>query len=122
MRAGELLETDRVAALDALEAAAQDDNLPDAYRQLAALKRVIAGQGVLPLEERQSVVAGLAQAGQPFRPLALEQSALLSLEAGDEAGAIAILQDLLEQSDVSESLRQRVTQLLIGLGAETGAA
>lgn len=122
LRAGELLETDRVAALDALEAAAQDDNLPDAYRQLAALKRVIAGQGVLPLEERQSVVAGLAQAGQPFRPLALEQSALLSLEAGDEAGAIAILQDLLEQSDVSESLRQRVTQLLIGLGAETGAA
>lgn len=122
LRAGELLDTDRAAALDAFQAAALDDSLPDAYRQLAALKRVIAGQGVLPLDERQSVIAGLAQPGQPFRPLALEQNALLALEAGNEADAITILQDLLQQSDVSEALRQRVTQLLIGLGAETGAA
>ena len=68
LRAGELLETDRVAALDALEAAAQDDNLPDAYRQLAALKRVIAGQGVLPLEERQSVVCGSGTSGPALSP------------------------------------------------------
>ncbi|NBB97905.1 MAG: hypothetical protein GVY34_06985 [Alphaproteobacteria bacterium] len=122
LRAGELLETDRSAALDALQAAAQDDRLPDAYRQLAALKRIIAGQGTLPLAERQSVVAGLAQPGQPFRPLALEQSALMALESGDPERAIEILQDLLAQSDVSEGLRQRVTQLLIGLGADTGAA
>lgn len=122
LRAGELLDSDRAAALDAFQAAAQDENLPDAYRQLAALKRVMAGQGIVPLEERQSVIAGLAQPGQPFRPLALEQNALLMLEAGDRAGAIAVLQDLLEQADVSGALRQRVTQLLVGLGAETGAA
>lgn len=122
LRAGELLETDRPAALDAFQAAAQDDSLPDAYRQLAALKRIIAGQGTLPLAERQSVVAGLAQPGQPFRPLALEQSALMALESGDPERAIEILQDLLAQSDVSEALRQRITQLLIGLGADTGAA
>jgi hypothetical protein len=122
LRAGELLDSDRAAALDAFQAAAQDENLPDAYRQLAALKRVMAGQGLVPLAERQSVVAGLAQPGQPFRPLALEQNALLALESGDRAGAITILQDLLEQSDVSGALRQRVTQLLVGLGAETGAA
>ena len=122
LRAGELLETDRGAAMDAFQAAAQDESLPDAYRQLAALKRVMAGQGILPLGERQTVIAGLAQPGQPFRPLALEQSALLALEEGDDARAIEILQDLLQQSDVSAALRQRVTQLLTGLGAETGAA
>ncbi|MCC1481915.1 hypothetical protein [Roseibaca sp. Y0-43] len=122
LRAGELLETDLAAALDAFQAAAEDNSLPDAYRQLAALKRVMAGQGTLPLAERQTVVAGLAQPGQPFRPLALEQSALLALEAGEAERAIEIMQDLLAQSDVSEALRQRVTQLLISLGAETGAA
>jgi len=122
LRAGELLETDLAAALNAFQAAAEDSSLPDAYRQLAALKRVIAGQGTLPLAERQSIVAGLAQAGQPFRPLALEQTALLALEAGEAERAIEILRDLLAQSDVSETLRQRVTQLLISLGAETGAA
>ena len=122
LRAGELLETDRAAALDAFQAAAEDASLPDAYRQLAALKRIMAGAGTLPLAERQTVVAGLAQAGQPFRPLALEQSALLALEAGEAERAIDILQDLLAQSDVSEALRQRITQLLIGLGAETDAA
>lgn len=122
LRAGELLETDLSAALDAFQAAAEDASLPDAYRQLAALKRVIAGQSALPLAERQTVVAGLAQPGQPFRPLALEQSALLALEEGEAERAIEIMQDLLAQSDVSEALRQRVTQLLISLGAETGAA
>ncbi|SUZ31170.1 hypothetical protein ROE7235_00906 [Roseibaca ekhonensis] len=122
LRAGELLETDRAAALDAFQAAAEDTSLPDAYRQLAALKRVMAGEGALPLSERQTVIAGLAQPGQPFRPLALEQSALLALEAGETERAIEILQDLLAQSDVSQALRQRVTQLLTGLGAETGAA
>ncbi|MBN2759056.1 MAG: hypothetical protein JXQ79_01035 [Rhodobacteraceae bacterium] len=122
LRAGELLETDLGAALDAFQAAAEDASLPEAYRQLAALKRVMAGQGTLPLAERQTMVAGLAQPGQPFRPLALEQSALIELELGNTERAIEILQDLLAQSDVSEALRQRVTQLLISLGAETGAA
>lgn len=122
LRAGELLETDRDAALDAFQAAADDTSLPQAYRQLAALKRVMAGADTLPLAERQSIIAGLAQAGQPFRALALEQSALLALEAGESERAIEILQDLLAQSNVSEALRQRVTQLLIGLGAGTDAA
>lgn len=122
LRAGEFLETDRERALSAFQAAAEDATLPDAYRQLAALKRIMAGQNILPLAERQSVVAGLAQPGQPYRPLALEQSALMALEADDPERAIEILQDLLAQSDVSGALRQRVTQLLISLGAETGAA
>lgn len=122
LTAGELLEQDRAAAISALQVAAEDSALPDPYRQLAALKRVMAGSDLIPLDERQSVIAGLAQPGQPFRPLALEQSALLALEANDTQRAIEILQDLLEQSDVSEMLRQRVTQLLIGLGADNDSA
>ncbi len=118
LRAGELLDGDRAAALAAFDAAANDSDLPDAYRQLAALKRVMAGADTIALDERRQIVAGLAQPGQPFRPLALEQSALLELEAGAPQAAIDILQDLRAQAGVSRTLRQRVTQLLTALGAE----
>ncbi len=121
MRAGELLEQDRSAALTALQSAADDDALPDAYRQLAALKRVIAGGADIPLAERETVLAGLSQPGQPLRPLALEQEALLQLEQGNRERAIEILTDLLSQSDVSDTLRRRTSQLLTALGGELAA-
>jgi hypothetical protein len=121
MRAGELLEDDRAAALAAFQAAANDTALPEAYRQLAALKRVIAGGADLPLAERESVLAGLSQPGQPLRPMALEQTALLQLEQGNRERAIEILTDLLSQSDVSDALRRRVSQLVIALGGSLAA-
>ena len=120
LSAGELLQTDRAAALAALQAAAADTALSDAYRQLAALKRVIAAGADLSLSEREEVLARLAQPGQPMRPLALEQSALLQLEQGNRETAIEILTDLLSQSGVSDALRRRVTQLLVALGADVG--
>ncbi len=121
MQAGELLENDRGAALEALQAASLNDNLPEAYRQLAALKRVIAGGADLPLAERESIIAGLSQPGQPLRPLALEQSALLQLEQGNRETAIEILTDLLSQSDVTDELRRRASQLVTALGGETAS-
>lgn len=121
MRAAQLFETDRPAAISALQAAAQDAALPDAYRQLAALKHVIAAGPDLPLDERRVTLAGLSQPGQPFRPLALEQTALLELEAGNRDAAQAILTDLLTQADVTDGLRRRVTQLIIALGGAPDA-
>lgn len=121
LRAVELLEQDRSAALDAFQSAANDNSLPDAYRQLAALKRLIAGGADLPLDERESVLAGLSQPGQPLRPLALEQLALLQLERGNRERAIEILTDLLSQSDVSDTLRRRVSQLVTALGGNLAA-
>ncbi len=118
LSAGELLETDRAAALVALQQAAEDAELPDAYRQVAALKRVIAGGADIPLEERAALLERLSQPGQPMRPLALEQAALLQLEQGNQERAIEILTDLLSQSDVTETLRRRVTQLVVALGGE----
>ena len=121
LRAVELLEQDRSAALDAFQSAANDNSLPDAYRQLAALKRLIAGGADLPLDERESVLVGLSEPGQPLRPLALEQLALLQLERGNRERAIEILTDLLSQSDVSDTLRRRVSQLVTALGGNLAA-
>lgn len=121
MRAAELFETDRAGALAALQAAGQDTALPDAYRQLATLKHVIAAGADLPIDERRATLERLSQPGQPFRPLALEQTALLELEAGNRDAAFAILTDLLTQSDVSDTLRRRVTQLNVALGGTPDA-
>ncbi|TVP71700.1 MAG: hypothetical protein EA339_08700 [Rhodobacteraceae bacterium] len=116
LRAGALLEQDRAAALVALQAAADDTALPDAYRQLATLKRIIAGGSDISLAEREALLSRLSQPGQPMRPLALEQTALLQLEQGNRETAIEILTDLLAQSEVSDTLRRRATQLLTALG------
>lgn len=121
MQAAQLFDTDRPAALQALQAASQDMALPDAYRQLAALKHVIAAGADMPVTERREVLGRLAQAGQPFRPLALEQTALLELELGDRAAAQAILTDLLTQADVTDTLRRRVMQLNVALGGTPDA-
>ena len=117
LSAGEMMQDDRGAALAALKAASEDTSLPDAYRQLAALKRIVAAGSEIPLAERESVLAGLSQPGQPMRPIAMEQTALLQLEQGNRETAIEILTDLLSQSDVSDALRRRVTQLLSALGS-----
>jgi len=121
LSAGELMETDRAAAIAALQAASEDTALPEAYRQLAALKRVIAGGSDIPMDERESLLAGLAQPGQPLRPMALEQTALLQLEQGNPETAIEIMTDLLSQSDVTDTLRRRVTQLVVALGGDVAS-
>ena len=119
--AGEMFESDRPAALAALRAASEDDALTDAYRQLAALKYVIAAGSDVPAAERETILAGLSQPGRPFRPLALEQTALLQLEQGNTERSIEILTDLLSQSDVSDTLARRASQLIIALGGDPAA-
>nr|WP_245243179.1 tetratricopeptide repeat protein [Pararhodobacter sp. SW119] len=109
-------ETD--AALPALQRVADDSALPQSYRQLAALKRTILGGDQIPRDEREATLTGLAAPGQVFRPLALEQLALLELEAGNRASARAQLEALLSEPDLTADLRRRVTQLIVVLGGE----
>jgi hypothetical protein len=107
-------------ALPALQQVAANEALPASYRQLAQLKRIILGADQLSVEERESALTGLAAPGQAFRPLALEQLALLRLETGDTEGARAQLESLMSEPDLSPDLRRRVTQLIVVLGGEVG--
>lgn len=107
------------SALTALAAVEADATLPLSYRQIAALKRVILAGDRLPIAEREATLNGLATPGQPFRPLALEQLALLAMEAGQTALALERANALLQEADVSDGLRQRVQQLIVILGGET---
>lgn len=112
---------DTPAALKQLSAIASDNALPQSYRQLAMLKRVTLGGADLPIAERRAAMEQLATPGQAFRPLAMEQLALLDLEAGDRAAAITRLQAVLKEPNVSASLQQRVSQAIVALGGELTA-
>ncbi|MGY6634967.1 MAG: hypothetical protein ACXIU8_14690 [Alkalilacustris sp.] len=113
---------DRESAIAAFTAVENDANLPQSYRQLAALKRVMLAGSDLPEDERYGVLSGLAQPDMPFRPLAMEQIALLRIEAGEPAAGLAILRDILDEPEVTEDLRARVRQLIVALGADPSAA
>ncbi|MEH6774177.1 MAG: hypothetical protein V7668_09665, partial [Cereibacter changlensis] len=103
--------TNRAGALAALEHAASDASLPASYRDLAVLRRVILVGADLPLADRRALLDGIAAAGRPFRPLALEQMAYLSVEAGETEAAITQLRALTTDQEAPAGLRQRAQQM-----------
>jgi hypothetical protein len=109
------------AAAASLGALAADPATPAIYRDLAAIKAAMLPVGEMPA--RLAALEVLAQPGQPFRLLALEQMAYLTLETGDQPGAVAILRQIAEDAAVTRGLLDRVQTLLIALGEDaTGAA
>ncbi|MGB8623566.1 MAG: tetratricopeptide repeat protein [Paracoccaceae bacterium] len=117
LAAGEEVSADqREAAATQLQAVAGNMELPAVYRQLATLKLVLVQGDNMPADERTAALEPLAEPGQPFRPLALEQLGLVAAEQGDTETAIAHLRDAQQSADATAGLRQRVTQLIVALG------
>jgi ABC-type multidrug transport system ATPase subunit len=113
---------DGAGAAASLEAVAADGGTPELYRALAALQRVMVLGPQLDAGERLAALDGLAAEGAPFRPLALEQRALLRLETGETAAALADLQAILDAPTAPEGLRGRARQLIVAAGGEAPAA
>ncbi len=109
---------DTQAALAAFARVEANESLSRSYRQLAALQRVMLAGPALDAAEREQILSALAQPGEPFRPLALEQIAMLRIEAGETDAARAILQDLLDEPEATQGLRARVRQLIVALGGD----
>jgi hypothetical protein len=107
---------DAAAAGAALEAVAADPATPELFRALASLQRVMTLGDQLDPSERLAALDKLAGPGEPFRPLALEQRALLRAEQGDAAAALADLAAITDSADAPTGLRERARQLTIALG------
>ncbi len=112
---------DSAAAAALLATVADDGSVPPLYRSLAALERVMVLDAEMDATERQATLETLAQPGAPFRPLALEQRALMRFEAGDKEGAIADLQTILSEPTATEALSGRARQLIIAAGGSIPA-
>ena len=117
-RASALLEAgDAQGAREVYEAIVAETADP-VYADLAQLKALILGGDDVAAEDKIAILDALSAPGAPFRPLALEQKAIVAIEAGDTETAITILTELLEDSQSTDALRGRATQLLIALGGE----
>ena len=115
--AGALLETgDREGAAAVLAAIGEGGATAPLYRDLAALQRVMILGPDMDLTERQATIQTLAADGAPFRLMALEQRALLNLEADDTAAAIVDLETILADPATPEQLMARARQLVIAAG------
>ncbi|MGB5066767.1 MAG: tetratricopeptide repeat protein, partial [Albidovulum sp.] len=106
---------DRQNALEKLQSVAADATLPDSIRQLAELKAVVLAGDTMPPDERDQVLNTLATPGAPFRPLAMEQQALVLMRAGNSDAAVALLRQILQEPNVTAGLRRRAAQLIVAL-------
>lgn len=113
---------DKAATLAALDKVVADTALPQEWRDLAILRRAIVAGVDQPVAERRTALEGIAVAGRPYRALAAEQLAYLSLEEGKVDEAIAALTSLTEAQDASGALRNRAAQVVTALGGKPPAA
>jgi len=112
---------DKDAALALLDGLVAD--APNAlYRDLATLKALMLRGKDMDAAARSQALLALASPGQPFRPLAMEQQAIMAIEAGDNDTALSALEDLFLDSQATAALRSRAQQMIVALGGEVPAS
>ncbi len=112
----------QAAAAKALQSVIDDARLPQLYRDLARLKLVMLEGPKMDKATRLAALKALDVPGAPFRLLAEEQLAVIDIENGDQAAAIARLKDIVADNGTSARLRQRAMQVIVALGGKLDAA
>ncbi len=102
----------------ALDAVALDDSAAQVYRDLAALKSVMAQAETMSVEDRRAALSGLAVAGAPFRLIAQEQLAYISVETGDVETALTQFSAIVQDAEVTQGLRERAFSMIVALGGD----
>ncbi len=86
------------------------------YRQIATLKAVAMPGSGLTVDERRTLLQGLALAEGLTRLLAEEQLAMIDIETGDTASALDRLGAIVGDAQATAGLRRRASQVIVGLG------
>ena len=113
---------DNVAAAARLDAIAVNADIAPIYRDLASLKSLMLQSETMDADTRLVALEALAAPGAPFRLLAMEQIAFTHVTAGDTDAAIATLNAVLEDAEVTRGLRDRAQSLIVALGGNLGGA
>jgi hypothetical protein len=107
-------QPDKAAAV--LLALADDNSILPVYRQLASLQRVMLLGKTMDPSERAATLETLSSPDSFFRPLALEQRALMYLDQGDKPAAVEDLNAVITDASATEAMRARARQLVIAAG------
>lgn len=101
-----------------LDAVAENGEVPDIYREVAAFKALLIRAPGMEYDARRAGFEAFAVPGHRMRLLAEEQLALNDAEAGNVDAAIAQLQSILNDAEASADLQQRARQVIVALGGE----
>ncbi len=119
LAAADLTETGALDdAATTLEAVALDEDAPQVYRDLAALKMAMVQGDSLGMEERRAMLSGLAVPGATFRLIAQEQLALLDVQAGAVDAALEQFSAIVQDAEVTRGLRERAITMIVALGGD----
>ncbi|MCF3973698.1 tetratricopeptide repeat protein [Paracoccus salsus] len=106
------------AAAAALREVVESDAEDPLLHELAELKLVMLNGAAMDPSERDAVLARLSRAGAPFELLALEQKAIALIEAGRHEDAVSLIRQIQQKDGLSETLRRRLSEMMIALGVE----
>ena len=94
----------------------------DVLRDLAQLKLLLLEGPAMDPARRDEILTRLSRAGAPFELLALEQKAVALVEAGRTEDAVTLIRQIQQKDGLSESLRRRLSEMMIALGVEPDPA
>jgi len=110
------------AARAALKEIADDTTVEAVYRDAANFKLVLLDAETASVSDLETSMALFLNPGHPLRLLAQEQVALAHVRAGDRETALATFSAIMDDAEVSRSLRQRTQGAIVALGGADAAS
>lgn len=117
-----LRKNDRKTAIDLYAKVEGDGGLPQAYRDLATVRRTMTEYDSLKPDEIITRLAPLTESGKPFFGSAGEMTGMAMIAKGDRAGAGQLFARIAADKQVPQSIRARAAQLAGSLGVDATAA
>jgi hypothetical protein len=108
---------DHQAAAAAYERIAAEGGLDPSFRGLATLLSVMQGMPETDPQQTIDRLSPLTESGNPWRPSALELTALARLKSGDKTGALDIYKSLADDLAAPPSLRARAAEMATALAS-----
>jgi len=108
---------DRPAAAAAYDRIAAQSDLDPSLRGLALLLSVIQGAPEADPHATIQRLTPLTQTGNPWRPTAVELTALARLKSGDKSGALDLYRGLAGDLSAPQSLRARAAEMVVALAS-----
>jgi len=108
---------DRKGAVAAYDRIAKAGDIDPAFREGALLLSVMRGMGDTDPQATIDRLAPLTAAGNPWRPTALELTAIARLQLGDNNGALNLYKGLADDPMAPEGLRARAAEMAAALAS-----
>ncbi|MFL6778220.1 MAG: tetratricopeptide repeat protein [Sphingomicrobium sp.] len=117
-----LRQNDRKTAIEIYGRLADDDGLPQAYRDLATVRGTMTEYDSLKPDQVIARLSPLAVQGKPFFGTAGEMVALAMLAKGDRNGSGQLFARIAADRQVPQTIRSRAVQFAGSLGVDATAS